>query len=250
MTPRDSTATFHDNLSHLERLNSSSLPATTKPRIGSTANRAPMGFLPPTTSFNKSSDLHWAYLTQLCYAFRLSQPLDVLFRLRLPGLVSCQIRPWGWGSQSFPPSSSRRGFHRALPPAFYDARCQLNDSPLRRTAPSSTTCATLRRCSEEHHLLAAQLTRSFHLRKGSNHARPNERSAQGLRHLEGPFTLERCYPTSNGRSSHNLCCPLRGFLPSSLGLANICLASSHGLCHNAGQVHRCVRSPKCQRARR
>jgi hypothetical protein len=95
LTPRDSTATCCGDLSRLERLNSSPLPVTVKPRIGSTANRAPMGFLSPTTSRNEGSDQHWVYLAQLCYAFRLSQPLDVLFRLRPPGLVSCQIRPWG-----------------------------------------------------------------------------------------------------------------------------------------------------------
>ena len=52
--------------------------------------------------------------TRLCYAFRLSQPLDVLFRSRRLGLVSCRIRPWGLDSQRFPPPCSRHGLHREL----------------------------------------------------------------------------------------------------------------------------------------
>jgi hypothetical protein len=45
-TPKDSVATFHGNSSRPERPDSSPLPATPQPLFGSTANRAPMGFLP------------------------------------------------------------------------------------------------------------------------------------------------------------------------------------------------------------
>jgi hypothetical protein len=47
----------------------------------------------PTTFSNESSDQHREYLSRLCYAYRLSQPLDVLFRSRPIGLVSCRSAP-------------------------------------------------------------------------------------------------------------------------------------------------------------
>lgn len=47
----------------------------------------------PTACSSESSDLHRAYLTRLCYAYRLSQPPDVLFRSRPIGLVSCRSAP-------------------------------------------------------------------------------------------------------------------------------------------------------------
>jgi hypothetical protein len=43
-----------------------------------------------TTLGDRSSDPHQACLTWLCCAFRLSQPLDALFRLCPSGLVSCR----------------------------------------------------------------------------------------------------------------------------------------------------------------
>jgi hypothetical protein len=39
-----------------------------------------MRFRDPTAYEETDSDLHWTYLTQLCCIFRLSQPLDALFR--------------------------------------------------------------------------------------------------------------------------------------------------------------------------
>jgi hypothetical protein len=65
------------------------------------------GVLFPTTSSNICSDQHRSCLLRLCSAFRLSQPLDVLFRTCPLGLVSCRIRPWVWDFQRFPLSSSR-----------------------------------------------------------------------------------------------------------------------------------------------
>jgi hypothetical protein len=64
------------------------------PIYGSTTN-SPSRVSPPTTFPDKDSDQHRAYLTRLCNAFRLSQPLDALLHLRPFGLVSCRIRPWG-----------------------------------------------------------------------------------------------------------------------------------------------------------
>jgi hypothetical protein len=76
----------------------------------------------PSTSSSVSSDLHRVCLTRLCSVFRFSQPLDVLFRLRRLGLVSCRIRPWDCGSQRFPPPCSFRDFHREYP---FCLRCAL-----------------------------------------------------------------------------------------------------------------------------
>lgn len=69
----------------------------------------------PYDVLNKDSDLHQSYLLRLCYAFRLSQSLDVLFHPCPLGLIPYRVRPWGWDSQRFPPTSSRHGFRRALP---------------------------------------------------------------------------------------------------------------------------------------
>lgn len=79
------------------------------------ADCSPMRFSSPTTFFRWGSDLCWVFLARLRYAFRFSQPLDVLFRPHPFGLFSCRIRPWGCGSQRFLPFSSRHGFSRALP---------------------------------------------------------------------------------------------------------------------------------------
>lgn len=73
----------------------------------------PWGSFPYDVS-NADSDKHRAYHTRLCCAFRFSQPLGALFRPRSFGLVSCRIRPWGYGFQRFPSPRSRHGFHRAL----------------------------------------------------------------------------------------------------------------------------------------
>jgi hypothetical protein len=71
----------------------------------------------PTTFQDARSDLHRAYLTRLCCAFRFSQPRDALFHSRPHGLVSCRIRPWDSSFQRVPPSQSRHSFHYALPSA-------------------------------------------------------------------------------------------------------------------------------------
>jgi len=101
----------------------SKLPQSTSPTIGSTANRASLGFGAPTAFQSKGSDQHQSYHPWLCNAFRLSQPLDALLHLCPPGLVSCQIRSWGCGSQRVPPPSSlARPSPRAAPPASCDLR--------------------------------------------------------------------------------------------------------------------------------
>jgi hypothetical protein len=176
-------------------------------QLGSTANRASMGFYAPTASQNEGSDLHWEYRSQLCSAFRFSQPLDAFLRLRPPGLVSCQIRPWGWGSQRFPPPSSRHGFHRALPPQPYatsETGRNLDAAPKNDTSVTpERTIPPLR--SEERRFDIAPNHRPTSLRRARRSGDSIEgRVAQGFMHLEGPFSAKRCYPTFAGRSSLSL----------------------------------------------
>jgi hypothetical protein len=63
-----------------------------------------------------------AYLTRLCYAFRFSQPLDVLFRLRLLGLVPCRVRPWDSALRGFPLPVAGATFAARCPQAMCDIR--------------------------------------------------------------------------------------------------------------------------------
>jgi hypothetical protein len=74
----------------------------------------PWGFAPFDVS-DASSDRCRDCLTRLGSASRLSQPLDALLRSHPYGLVSCRIRPWGFGLQRFPPPARRHDFRRALP---------------------------------------------------------------------------------------------------------------------------------------
>jgi len=89
----------------------SSIPSSIKPVV----NPPSHGVFLPSAYPRESSDLHRAYLTRLCSAFRFSQPLDGLFRSHHLGFVSRRIRPWDFCFQRFPSSRSRHGFHRACP---------------------------------------------------------------------------------------------------------------------------------------
>jgi hypothetical protein len=62
-----------------------------------------MRFGVPPTYEAPGSDQHQVYLTWLCYAYRLFQPLDVSFLPEPPGLVSCRLRPWDSTLQRFVP---------------------------------------------------------------------------------------------------------------------------------------------------
>jgi hypothetical protein len=206
-TPADSTPRVNVSLSRPEGRNARQLQRSAKPVNGSTANRASLGFLAPTASPNKSSDQHREYRSRLRSAFRLSQPLDALLRSCPPGLVSCQIRPWGWGSQRVPPPSSRHGFHRALPLQPYAA---IETGRSVGAVPRNDTSATPERTtprhrSEERRLDTAPNHRPITLRGARRSSDPNEgRVAQGFMHLEGPFTAKWCYPAFAGRASLSL----------------------------------------------
>jgi hypothetical protein len=73
-----------------------------------------MRFLDPTTLAVSGSDLHRVYLTRLCCAFRLSQPLDALFRPSPLRPSFMPITPLGFSLQRFSPSGSRHVSRRAL----------------------------------------------------------------------------------------------------------------------------------------
>jgi hypothetical protein len=77
----------------------------------------PMGFLCPSTFAAGGSNLHRAYLTQLCCAFRFSQPLDALFRHLPFRPYFVPVTPLGFTAfRGFPPTgSSPRSHDRALP---------------------------------------------------------------------------------------------------------------------------------------
>jgi hypothetical protein len=127
-----------------------------------------------------------------------------LLRPHSHGLVSCRIRPWGCSFQRFPPSQSRHSF-----------RCTL---PSSRTSPSS---APFPLRSEERRFCETLVSRASNpLRRMSSPLSPIATPGSGFVLWEGPFTTKRFYPDFIGRSSPSLH-PLRGILPSSLGLTSL-----------------------------
>jgi len=66
-----------------------------------------MGFCGPPTLAATSSDLHRDYLTRLCCALRLSQPLDASFRSKPSRPCFMPVTPLGFGLQRFSPAGSR-----------------------------------------------------------------------------------------------------------------------------------------------
>lgn len=81
-------------------------PMSTGPPSSNLNDHAPLSFVAPSTPSPTASDLHRGCLPRLCCTFKLSQPLDALFRLLPAGLVSCRKRPWGLSLQRFPPNRS------------------------------------------------------------------------------------------------------------------------------------------------
>jgi len=75
----------------------------------------PMRFCDPTTLVETSSDLHWAYLTQLCYAFRLSQSLDASFRSRPARPCFMPVTPLGFDLQRCSLRGSCSASRRSIP---------------------------------------------------------------------------------------------------------------------------------------
>jgi len=83
-----------------------------------------------------SSDLHRAFLTRLCGAFRLSQPLDALLRSRPTRLVSCGIRSWvSRPSEDFPPRLARNASRRRVP--LVSLPCTQRDSTINSYAEAN-----------------------------------------------------------------------------------------------------------------
>jgi hypothetical protein len=70
----------------------------------------------PTTLTEAGSDPHQACLTWLCCAFRVSHPLDALFRLQPLRPCFMPVTPLGLHSQRVPLSGSGRTSRRDLPP--------------------------------------------------------------------------------------------------------------------------------------
>jgi hypothetical protein len=83
---------------------------------------SPLRFPYPSTTSDVGSDLRWVYLTQLRYAFRLSQPLDVSFRPHPSSLVSCWYRPWAFDLQRFSPRASRQHLSMQAAPRVLSSR--------------------------------------------------------------------------------------------------------------------------------
>jgi len=184
-------------------------PISEQAQFGSKRTALP-GFPPPTTFPHAGSDQRRVYLTRLCYAFRLSQPLDVLFRLRPLGFVSRRIRPWGWSSQRFPPTSSRHDFRRALPLQLFvlSAGWSLRGTP-KNNASTTSKITVSRRCSEEQRQTTAWRMCKEAFRRTRLWHSSGSKDAQGFMHLGGPFTAKRFYPTPAGRASLSLLFPSR-----------------------------------------
>ena len=69
----------------------------------------------PTTLAEAGSDLHRACLTRLCCAFRLSQPLDALFRPQPLQPCFMLVTPLGFRFQRFSLPGSGSASRRSLP---------------------------------------------------------------------------------------------------------------------------------------
>jgi hypothetical protein len=79
------------------------------------------GVLHPTTLTEAGSDLHRVCLTRLCSAYRLSQPLDALLRLRLFRPCFMPVAPMGFHFQRLsPPGSGLRFSPQPSPHAVVD----------------------------------------------------------------------------------------------------------------------------------
>jgi hypothetical protein len=90
-------------------------PSAGNPQTSKQILTAFHGVCYPTTLAEAGSDLHWACLTQLCCAFRLSQPLDALFRLRPFQPCFMPVTPLGFRFQRFSLPGSGSASRRSLP---------------------------------------------------------------------------------------------------------------------------------------
>jgi hypothetical protein len=81
----------------------------------------------PTTLSEAGSDSHRAYLTRLCSAFRLSQPLDALLRLQPFRPCFMPVTPLGFDLQRF--SLPGSGPHLSMKPALHAVFHDRNPRP-------------------------------------------------------------------------------------------------------------------------
>jgi hypothetical protein len=128
--------------------------------------RPSMGFSYPTTLEEAGSDQHRAYLTRLCSAYRLSQPLDAL------------LHP-----QPFPPC-----FMRVTPLGFCFQRFSLPGSEEHLTA--SLPFMPFPPLRKRNRQAGNETVETPWL--------------QGFTHPESPYRQTRCYPKDVDRSSPSL----------------------------------------------
>ena len=143
-----------------------------------TSRAAFHGVLHPTTLEETGSDQHRAYLSRLCCAFRLSQPLDALLHPQPSPPCFMRVTPLGLNFQRF-------------------------------SLPGSGDHLTMTSCP---HAVFRHTARDR--QAGISDMAPR---LQGLAHPGSPYRQARCYPWYADRSSPSLL-PLRGFHPSGLGL--------------------------------
>jgi hypothetical protein len=95
-----------------------------------------MGFCGPTTLEATDSDQHQVYLAWLCYAFRLSQPLDVSFRPKPFPPCFMRVTPLSFCFQRFSLSGSEERLTTFLPlmPFLATKNEPANRNRLRSTA--------------------------------------------------------------------------------------------------------------------
>jgi hypothetical protein len=118
----------------------------------------------PTTLTETGSDLHRVYLTRLCCAFRLSQPLDALFRPQPIRPCFMPVTPLGFCFQRF--SLLGSGLRLSVKPALH-----------------VVSVVDVRAC------------------QGWRIIDPRLR---GFTHPRSPFQTGRCYPIPAGRASPSL----------------------------------------------
>jgi hypothetical protein len=227
---------IHSRLLATRKPQSAETSSNCSAQIGSTANRASLGFFSPTAYPNKGSDQHRGSVPGCAAPSGFLNLLTRYSTLALLALFHARSAPGVEALRGFPlPVAALRLSPRAAPPAI----CSSRDGTKRwrrseerhvGNARENDTSAPLRRATPRHRPESP----AHHAPRSMTVKRPNESHvAQGFVHLEGPFSVKWCYPAFTGRASLSLCGPLRGPLPSSLGSA-LCRASSHGLAFDDG----------------
>jgi hypothetical protein len=186
------------------------------------ADDPPMRFGGPPALEAADSDLHRSYRLRLCCAFRLSQPLDALFRPQPFRPCFMPVTLMGFSLRRFSPAGSRTRLTRGRRSDRISRRA-LSFVPfprsLQRRRPEGRRCPCAARGSKD---LSTRRIRS-----------------------------RRPVLPGDPRADPPLALPLRGLDPQGLGPAPKRGPSSHGLRHDARRLpaHRHACSAECQRAR-